>query len=61
MAKINTPVKGFTGTVAGVAFVNGAGESTDEAALAYFVRHGYTVDDGKPAPKRAAKPADPKE
>ena len=42
--KIHTPVKGFTGKVAGVTFVDGAGETTDEAALTYFERHGYTIE-----------------
>ncbi|GGD33119.1 hypothetical protein GCM10010915_11880 [Microbacterium faecale] len=44
MPKITTPVKGFTGKVAGVSFVDGKGETTDKAALAYFRRHGYGVD-----------------
>ena len=41
--KITTPVKGFTGTVVGVDFKNGEGETEDPAALAYFARQGYTV------------------
>lgn len=44
MAKITTPVKGFTGTVVGVTFSDGQGETENEAALAYFARHGYTVE-----------------
>ncbi|KAB1647476.1 hypothetical protein F8O06_02750 [Pseudoclavibacter sp. CFCC 14310] len=43
MAKIATPVEGFTGHVAGVAFENGIGETDSLAALAYFRRQGYTV------------------
>ncbi|WP_449281248.1 SAP domain-containing protein [Leucobacter sp.] len=40
---IQTPVKGFTGTVVGVDFKDGIGETDDEAALAYFERQGYDV------------------
>lgn len=57
MAKITTPVKGFTGKVVGVTFADGVGETDDEAAVSYFRRHGYGVEvtekaveipDGKP-------------
>jgi len=48
--KIHTPVKGFTGVVAGVTFADGVGETDDRAALAYFERHGYTVDAEPKAP-----------
>lgn len=41
--KVNTPVKGYTGIVAGVTFVDGAGETDEPNALAYFRRHGYVV------------------
>ena len=44
MARITTPVKGFTGKVAGVAFADGHGETTDPVALGYFRRRGYTVE-----------------
>lgn len=58
--KITTPVEGFTGTVAGVHFANGVGETDDPIALGYFERRGYgvenadapatvTVPDGKPS------------
>lgn len=43
--KIHTPVPGFTGVVAGVSFHKGTGETDDPAALGYFRRRGYTVDD----------------
>jgi hypothetical protein len=43
MANIATPVEGFTGHVAGVAFENGIGRTDSPTALAYFHRHGYTV------------------
>ena len=52
--KIHTPVKGFTGTVVGVDFKNGEGETEDAAALAYFNRHGYKVE-------AKAKPKEPTE
>lgn len=42
--KVTTPVKGHTGTVAGVTFVDGVGETDDPNALAYFRRHGYVLD-----------------
>jgi hypothetical protein len=45
MAKITAPQKGFSGKVVGVDFVDGSGETDNESALAYFLRHGYTVDD----------------
>lgn len=58
MTKITTPVEGFTGQVAGVAFANGVGETDDPIALGYFERRGYgiekadppvTIPDGKPS------------
>lgn len=42
-AIVNTPVKGFTGVVVGVSFVDGTADVDNEAALAYFHRHGYEV------------------
>ncbi len=54
--KIHTPAAGFTGVVVGVPFTDGVGETTDAAALSYFERHGYKVEqvaptfpDGDPA------------
>ncbi len=52
MAHIQTPVKGFTGIVAGVSFANGVGTSDDPAALAYFERHGYDVMPHAPKPSK---------
>lgn len=43
--KVQTPVKDFTGTAAGVEFVAGSGETDNPTALAYFKRHGYQVGD----------------
>jgi len=45
MAKktIKTPVEGFNGIVAGVAFTDGVGHTDDEGAIAYFERQGYEV------------------
>ncbi|MET8846623.1 hypothetical protein [Amycolatopsis sp. NPDC004625] len=40
---IETPVADYAGTVAGVRFTAGRGETDDENAVAYFQRHGYTV------------------
>lgn len=51
--KITTPNSEFTGTRAGVKFVNGVGETDDEAALVSFRRHGYTIEDaGEESEKR---------
>ncbi len=41
---VHTPVKGFTGTVAGIDFTDGVGTTSDEVALSYFERQGYTID-----------------
>jgi len=40
---VTAPVKEFSGVVVGVAFANGVGRTSDPAALAYFVRHGYQI------------------
>ncbi|MFJ2909360.1 hypothetical protein ACIO8F_07980 [Streptomyces sp. NPDC087228] len=42
--KISTPVVEFNGQVAGVWFTNGEAETDSEGAIAYFERHGYTVE-----------------
>lgn len=41
--RVTTPVRGFTGIVVGVQFTDGAGDTDNPTALAYFRRHGYTV------------------
>lgn len=46
--KVKTPVEGFNGTVAGVSFSDGVGETDDANALSYFRRHGYQVGNEKP-------------
>lgn len=51
MAGVTAPVQGFTGKVVGVAFTDGRGETDNEAALAYFARHGYTIEQGEPEPE----------
>lgn len=70
--RITAPVPGATCSVAGVAFDNSVGETDNPAAVAYFERHGYQVDeiatgepdgdpaqpaDTPPAPTRPAKSA----
>lgn len=55
MAKITAPVKGFTGKVVGVMFDGGVATVEDERQLAYFRRHGYTVEEAE-----ATKPDGPK-
>lgn len=60
MTTVKAPVRGFSGVVANVKFVDGAGETSDINALNYFRRHGYeVVEVEKPAPakKTAAKPS----
>jgi hypothetical protein len=52
MTKITTPVADFTGDVVGVTFVKGTGQSDDPVKLAYFGRHGYTIE--QPAPEADA-------
>ena len=64
MAKINSPVEGFKGTVAGVEFDKGVGETDNDNALAYFRRKGYGISGSKPtgtSPTEAPEPADPRE
>lgn len=55
MSKITTPVKGYNGKVVGVTFVDGVGETEDEAALSYFARQGYKVEAAKAPTKTAAE------
>lgn len=57
--KISTPVPEFNGTVAGVWFARGEAETDSEGAVAYFRRHGYTVEEIAAEPAKEA-PAAPK-
>lgn len=52
---VRTPTPRFSGTVAGVIFQDGVGETSDPRALAYFHRHGYTVE--QPTPEAPPFPA----
>lgn len=61
MAEIRTPVKGFTGQVAGVQFTDGVGETEDVAALAYFERHGYDIVPEEQEPDPLYPEGDPTE
>jgi hypothetical protein len=58
---INTPVDKFNGTVAGVAFKDGVGETANPVAIAYFRRHGYTVDGETPEQPEPTPPPDVRE
>lgn len=59
MARITSPIDGFTGPgPAGVHFTNGQAETDNLAVIAYAHRHGYEVEETKP--KRAPKPPAPK-
>lgn len=61
MVTVTAPTN-YTGTVVGVALVDGRGATNDPAALAYFRRHGYILDehqDDEPTKqRRRRKPAD---
>ena len=48
MAKITSPVKGYTGTRVGIAFANGVAETDNASAIAYFRRHGYGIEMPEP-------------
>ena len=52
---VRTPVEGFTGDVVGIRFEKGVAEvASSHPSIAYFVRHGYTVEaDEKPKQARA--------
>lgn len=55
---VHTPVTDFTGTVAGVNFADGVGETDDESALQYFSAAGYEIRDVVPP---AGTPLTPEE
>jgi len=57
MATVHTPVPGFTGEVAGVAFADGTAEVPDDK-LTYFRRHGYGIDGPAPLPPGASPVVD---
>ena len=52
---VRTPVEGCTGDVVGIRFEKGVAEvDSAHPSIAYFVRHGYTVEtDEKPKQARA--------
>lgn len=75
-AVVETPEPGFTGTVSGVQFTDGRGETNDPGALAYFRRKGYRIDGvvassapapqpgpalRRPAPAAPDAPTDPRQ
>lgn len=60
MAKISTPVEGFTGNVASVAFADGKGQTNDVRLIKWFQANGYEVelsDSDKKAIKEAEEAA----
>lgn len=62
MARIHTPVKGYSGPgVAGLHFVDGTAETNDPAVIAYALRHGYDIEGTAPKRKAPAKTETPKE
>jgi len=59
---VHTPVEGFTGSVAGVEFVDGVGSCDSRVALDYFRRHSYrigAVANESPAEKGDGAAGDP--
>lgn len=45
MAKVKAPNEQYTGISASVSFVNGVGETSDQALLDWFRSHGYEVEE----------------
>ena len=45
MAVVKAPNQQYTGTSAGVAFVNGIGQTEKTELLAWFREHGYQVEE----------------
>ncbi|MEV8046387.1 hypothetical protein AB0P02_21440 [Streptomyces griseoluteus] len=61
MARITTPVPGYSGPgPAGVMFQDGVGHSDDEAVIAYCQSAGYGID-GEPPERSAPQVPDPRE
>jgi hypothetical protein len=50
MAKIYSPNKQYVGISAGVTFVQGVGEATDEYLIDWFKKHGYEVEEDLKVP-----------
>lgn len=50
MAKIYSPNKQYVGISAGVTFVQGVGEATDEYLIDWFKKHGYEVKEDLKVP-----------
>jgi hypothetical protein len=63
MAKITSPVAGFTGIGAGgLRFENGQAETDNPSLIAFFKRRGYGVGNSRPKqPEGPGEPADPRE
>ncbi len=57
MATVTAPVSGFSGTRAGVTFRDGRGEvdADNAAALAFFARHGYSIEPHSASTKKEAR------
>ena len=45
MAKILAPNREYNGTSCGVTFVNGSGETDNPLRIAWFLSHGYEVEE----------------
>ncbi|MFJ6235043.1 hypothetical protein ACIQH0_13155 [Streptomyces griseus] len=61
MARITTPVPGYSGQgPGGLMFQDGVGESDDPAVIAYCQGAGYGID-GEPPKRQVPEPPDPRE
>ncbi|MET8658156.1 hypothetical protein [Streptomyces griseus] len=61
MARITTPVPGYSGQGPGnIMFQDGVGESDDPAVIAYCQGAGYGID-GEPPKREVSEPPDPRE
>ncbi|MDF7665727.1 hypothetical protein [Bifidobacterium sp. ESL0745] len=58
---VQTPVEGYTGIVAGVAFRHGFGKTDGkpDGTLDYFRRHGYTITEEKDSESQDSGTASP--
>ena len=56
---IKSPVKGYSGITAGVAFLDGVGQTTNAYLIRWFKEHGYTVE--RSAGSQADKPDEQQE
>ncbi|RLK13322.1 hypothetical protein DER29_4340 [Micromonospora sp. M71_S20] len=62
MARVTSPVEGFTGDgPQGLRFEDGQAETDNPALIAYFKRKGFGIDDAEPVTPEDPEPPDPRE